>query len=97
MAVVLSATWIAKPGSEQVVLEALRVMAEVTRTEPGNISYVVYQDPAEPLTFRLFEVYEDQAAVTAHTESAHFAEWVLGRAIPALESRHRELYETLDL
>lgn len=96
MAVVLSATWIAKPGNEQIVRDALANLAPASRTEPGNIYYQAYQDPAEPLVFRIFEVYADQDAVTAHTEYEHFTTWALGQAIPALETRQRDFYETLD-
>ena len=96
MALVLSATWIAKPGEEHTVLEALRNLAGPSRDEPGNLYYQAYQDPEEPRIFRIFEIYEDQDAVTAHTQYTHFVEWAAGRAIPALEERRREFYQTLD-
>ncbi len=96
MAVVLSATWIAKEGEAETVREALEHLAPASRTEEGNIYYQAYRDPEEPLVFRIFEVYRDQDAVTAHTEYDHFKQWALGRAIPALEERRRDFYETLD-
>jgi len=96
MALVLSATWIAKPGEEQTVLEALQNLAGPSREEPGNLYYQAYQDPEEPNVFRIFEIYEDQDAVTAHTQYPHFLKWAAGQAIPALEERRREFYQTLD-
>jgi quinol monooxygenase YgiN len=54
------------------------------------------QDPEEPSVFRIFEIYEDQDAVTAHTQYPHFVQWAAGQAIPALEERRREFYQTLD-
>ncbi|TQL48414.1 quinol monooxygenase YgiN [Homoserinimonas aerilata] len=96
MAIVLSATWIAKEGSEETVREALEHLAPASRTEEGNIYYQAYQDPAEPRVFRIFEVYKDDAAVKAHTEYEHFTQWAAGQAIPALEERKRDFYETLD-
>lgn len=96
MAIVLNATWIAKPGSEELVREALENLAPASRTEEGNIYYQAYQSPEEPSIFRIFEVYKDQDAVTAHTEYEHFKTWALGQAIPALEERKRDFYETLD-
>jgi len=96
MALVLSATWIAKAGEEQTVLEALRNLSPASRKEPGNLYYQAYQDPEEPRVFRIFEIYRDEDAVTAHTQYEHFQTWAAGQAIPALEERRREFYQTLD-
>lgn len=96
MAVVLSATWIAKPGEEQTVLKALQNLSPASREEPGNVYYQAYQSPEEPNIFRIFEVYADEDAVKAHTEYEHFKTWALGQAIPALEERRRDFYQTLD-
>jgi len=96
MALVLSATWIAKAGEEQTVLEALRNLSPASREEPGNLYYQAYQDPEEPRVFRIFEIYRDEDAVTAHTQYEHFQTWAAGQAIPALEERRREFYQTLD-
>ncbi|KRE25757.1 putative quinol monooxygenase [Agromyces sp. Soil535] len=96
MALVLSATWIAKAGEEQTVLDALRNLSPASREEPGNLYYQAYQDPEEPRVFRIFEIYRDEDAVTAHTQYAHFQTWAAGKAIPALEERRREFYQTLD-
>ena len=96
MAVVLSATWIAKPGEEDTVLEALTHLAPASREEPGNLYYQAYQSPEEPNIFRIFEIYVDQDAVTAHTQYDHFVTWAAGQAIPALEERKRDFFETLD-
>jgi quinol monooxygenase YgiN len=96
MAFVCSATWIAKDGSASIVDEALRHLSPASRTEAGNIYYQSYRDPAEPNTFRIFEVYTDEAAFKAHAEYDHFKQWALGQAIPALETRQRDFFETLD-
>ncbi len=96
MSVVLSATWIAKEGEEVTVLEALRNLAPASREEPGNLYYQAYQDPAEPRIFRIFEIYADDEAVAAHPQYPHFLKWAAGQAIPALEERRREFYQTLD-
>jgi quinol monooxygenase YgiN len=96
MALVLSATWIAKAGEEATVLEALKHLSPASREEPGNLYYQAYQDPEEPSIFRIFEIYADQDAVTAHTQTPHFAQWATGQAIPALEERRRDFFQTLD-
>lgn len=97
MAVVLRATWTVKEGSEEAVLDALRELAPRSRQEPGCRFYQAYRDPAEPRVIHLFEIYDDEAAVTAHGESEHFQRYAAGQAIPLLESRRREFFETLDL
>jgi quinol monooxygenase YgiN len=97
MAVVLKATWTAKPGAEELVLDALTKLSPLSREEPGCRFYQVYRDPAEPRVFHIFEIYDDEDAVAAHASSAHFAEHALGRAIPELESRERAFFETVDV
>jgi len=96
MAFVCSATWVAKEGSAHLVKEALEHLSPASRTEEGNIYYQAYQDPSEPNTFRIFEVYRDEAAFKQHAEYDHFKEWALGQAVPALEVRQRDFYETFD-
>ncbi len=96
MAFVCAATWVAKEGEAHNVAEALKHLSPASRTEEGNIFYQAYQDPAEPNTSRIFEIYTDEAAFKAHAEYDHFKEWALGLAIPALEVRNRDFYETLD-
>lgn len=96
MPVVLSATWIAKSGEEETVLDALRHLSQPSREEAGNLFYQAYQDPEEPRVFRIFEIYADEDAVAAHAQYPHFLEWAAGKAIPALEERRREFFRTLD-
>ena len=95
MAYVVSATWTAQPGSEDVVLDAIEKLTPPSREEPGNRFYQAYQDPAEPLVFRLFEIYDDGDAYAAHGASTHFKEFALEQAIPVLASRERAFYETI--
>ena len=40
--------------------------------EPGCRQFDVAQDPKDPNSFFLYEVYDDEAAFQAHTETAHF-------------------------
>ncbi len=97
MAFVCNAVWTVKPGSEAIVLDALARLTAGSREEPGNLIYQPYVDPEKPQVIRIFEVYVDADAFAAHGASAHFAEHALGGAIPQLEDRRRELYETLEL
>ncbi len=97
MAVILRATWTARPGAEDTVRAALAELAPLVRQEPGNLGFTVYGDPAVPTVFHLFEVYEDQAAVEAHGATEHFARIVLGRAVPLLADRRREFFDRLEI
>ena len=96
MAFVCAATWVAKEGEAHLVDEALKHLSPASRTEPGNIYYQAYRDAENPNTFRIFEVYTDEDAFKAHATYEHFQKWALGQAIPALELRQRDFYETLD-
>ena len=96
MAFICSATWIAKPGEEETVRSALELLSPASREEPGNLYYQAYQSPEEPNIFRIFEVYVDEAAFKTHGTYPHFEQWALGQAIPALETRQRDFYETFD-
>jgi quinol monooxygenase YgiN len=95
MAYVVAATWTAQPGQEAVVLDAIEKLTPLSRAEPGNRYYQAYQDPAEPLVFHLYEVYDDAAAYQAHGESEHFKTYAFGQAIPVLANRERKFYETI--
>jgi quinol monooxygenase YgiN len=97
MAVVVIATWTAKPGREHVVREAIEQLAPASRAEQGNLLYQPFADPGAPSIFKFFEVYRDEAALAAHTGSEHFQRLALGTAVQELESRVRETYRTIDV
>ncbi|MCI4430698.1 MAG: antibiotic biosynthesis monooxygenase [Burkholderiales bacterium] len=41
-------------------------------TEPGCHQFDVCRDAADPRLFFLYELYEDEAAIQAHLQTAHF-------------------------
>ena len=95
MPYVVSATWIAEPGQEDVVRDAIEKLTPLSRAEPGNRLYQAYQDPAEPGVFHLFEIYDDEDAYAAHGSSEHFQKYGFGQAIPVLAKRERAFYTTI--
>ena len=95
MPYVVSATWTAEPGQEDVVLDAIEKLTPPSRAEEGNQYYQAYQDPAEPLVFHLFEIYDDEEAYAAHGASVHFKELALEQAIPVLANRERAFFQTI--
>jgi quinol monooxygenase YgiN len=95
MAYVVSATWTAQPGQEDVVRDAIDKLAPPSREEAGNRFYQAYQDPTEPGIFRLFEIYDDEQAYAAHGASDHFKQYALEQAIPVLANRERAFFQTI--
>jgi len=96
MAVVLVARWVAKEGEEERVLAILEQLAPASRAEPGCRHYQPCRDREDPRRFLVFEVYEDDEALRAHSESAHFQRLVLDEAVPLLDGRDRSFYATID-
>jgi quinol monooxygenase YgiN len=89
MEFVVIAQYRARAGAAGRVAEALREMVAPTRAEPGNLDYQVYRDPGDPSLFVLFERYADSGAFDAHRATPHFATWLAGVVLPALDDRIR--------
>jgi quinol monooxygenase YgiN len=47
-------------------------MAQVRANEPGNIVYQLVKSRSEPNTYKVLELYKDDAAIAAHRDSAHY-------------------------
>jgi (4S)-4-hydroxy-5-phosphonooxypentane-2,3-dione isomerase len=63
-------------------------------TEPGCRQFDVCRDPNDPALFFLYELYDDEAAIQAHLQTAHFlqmneatAQWVERKTV----SRYRRV------
>ena len=95
MPVALIVKWTANPETQEEIAEILRTMRELSRQEPGCLSYEVFRSPEDTQEFMLVEVYTDQDAVTAHGQTDYFKSYVLDRAIPALKARERGFYRPL--
>ena len=95
MAHVLVVTWRAKPGEEGRVEEILRTMQGLSRAEPGTLTYTAHRSLEDPRDFLLYEAYRDEAAFEAHQATDYFKRYVLGEALPRLESRVRRFFAPL--
>ena len=93
---VLIARWTAAPGNDKRVEAALLALAAATREEPGCRAYRPTRSVDDPRVFLLYEEYDDEAALEAHSASDHFRRHALEEGIPLLESRERAFYRTLD-
>lgn len=69
--------------------QAIADNARLSReTEPGCRQFDVCRHPADPSLFVLYECYDDEAAVDAHLQSAHFLamdklsrDWVCAKTV----------------
>ena len=77
------------PLGVDAVREALRLMTEPTRGEPGCLAYDVYVDPADDTLVLLVERYIDQDAFAAHLASEHFERLLRRVVLPLLAERVR--------
>ncbi|MDD3444465.1 MAG: putative quinol monooxygenase [Zavarzinia sp.] len=50
----------------------LELAAKVRANEPGNLTYQLTRSRAEPNTYKVLEIYRDEAAFKAHGASDHF-------------------------
>ena len=60
-----------EPEFEQVFAE---LAAKVKAAEPGNRMYQLTRSRTEPRTYKVLEMYDDQAALEAHGASDHYRE-----------------------
>jgi quinol monooxygenase YgiN len=67
------ATVFAQSDKAGEVRAALTELVAATRKEPGNLHYVLNEDPKNVGHFYFFEAYTDQAATDAHLKSPHLA------------------------
>lgn len=95
--VVLTATYTVDPHEMEGVLADLQEMVlRVHAQEPGCTMYQVHQSVEDPRKILLYEVYQDQQSFDAHVATGHFREIVLGRIVPKLLHRERQLWRALD-
>jgi quinol monooxygenase YgiN len=84
---IIVAKWKIKESEVSRILKMLPELAEKTRTEKGNISYMIYQSENDPHELILHEHYADADAAEAHRQSDHYKRIVVNEVIPHLEVR----------
>ena len=62
----------ADPKHLDEILKLSRELVELTRREPGCVSYGVYQDTEHPELLTMIEEWESREALETHLNSAHF-------------------------
>jgi quinol monooxygenase YgiN len=73
--IILAGSMRVATGTRENALTALVPMVEATRAESGCIAYAVSFDILDDHLLRIFEIFEDEAALSAHRASGHMAEW----------------------
>lgn len=69
--VAVLAQFIAKPGREADVCDALLHLVGPSRADPGNLSYDLHRLKNNPAAFYLLANWADQSALDQHMASAH--------------------------
>jgi quinol monooxygenase YgiN len=82
-------------GKEDEVLPLLSRLAEASRSEPGNLSFVAYRQLDDDRSIVLLERYTSRDAFAAHRETPHFKDLVLDQIAPRLDSRVIESYDII--
>src|SRR5829696_7122887 len=93
---VVVARYYTREGAQEEVLAILKQVVPLSRAESGNRAYIVNQSTDDPRQILLYEQYVDEAAFQFHAAREEFAELVKGKIWPLLESRVREIYETVE-
>lgn len=70
--IVVSGTVEIDPADLERALEAGRTAAAESRAEPGCRTYAFYQDIEAPARLRVFEEWDDGAALDRHFQTPHF-------------------------
>jgi quinol monooxygenase YgiN len=93
---VVVARWLVQEGHVEDVIATIKEMIPHSLSEPACEAYIVNQSVDDPRQLLLYEQYHDEAGFQAHTQTAAFKELVLGKIVPLLEDRGRDIYRTIE-
>jgi quinol monooxygenase YgiN len=71
----------------------MEAMLAASRAEDGCLTYSYAEDVAEPGLIRVFEAWRDQAAIQAHFQAPHMAEWRAAWPQFGVSDRQLKLYD----
>lgn len=84
------------PADHAKAAELMRTVAAATAAEEGSISYAFYADLETEGKFRVFEEWQDQAAIDAHFASDHMATFMASLGELAVKGTSIDRYEVSD-
>ena len=82
----------AREGSVEVVEEAARTVIAHTRQEDGVVEYEFFQDPADPRSFTIVEVWSDADTFASHTGTQALADF-RAAVYPVLDERDVKVFD----
>ena len=91
--IILAGTIRIEPGKRDQALIAIERMIEATRAEEGCRAYSFAFDVLDDHLIRIFELFDDEAALAAHRASPHMAEWRAGLPLLGIGDRNLWHYE----
>ena len=92
----LIARYYMKEGTEQEAIALLKTVIPQARREPGCITYTLNQSVDDPRQLMLFERYVDEAAFLEHVATPYVQEIVVGKVMPMIQKRERELFNSIE-
>ncbi len=93
MLIVAGEVKVADAGEVEKARAAVVTMMEETAKEAGCITYAFSQDLPDPCMIRIFERWENQAALAAHFEAPHMAAFMAALADVNVLSVDTKLYD----
>ncbi len=92
----LVARYYMKEGTEPEAISLLKSVIPLARQEPGCITYTLNQSVDDPRQLMLFERYVDEAAFLEHVATPYVQEIVVGKVMPMIQKRERELFSSIE-
>jgi len=89
------AQWEAKEGLADKVAAILDRFLPEAQGDPGAKLFLIGRGKENPAQFLFYELFQDEAALKAHQESAYFKTYIAEQALPLLAKRERAQYALL--
>ena len=93
MKVIVAGTVRVPPENIEKLRPHMHTMLAASRAEDGCETYSYGFDAKEPGLVRIFEIWRDRAALTAHTKAPHMSPWRAAGAELGVSDRRLSLYE----
>ena len=78
------------PEDRAEIKDAVRILTEESRREPGCVTYVPHHSEDDPDTIVIYEQYRDESALAAHRDSPHFKKYGVGGLLQKMKQRSME-------
>ena len=93
MTLLIAGTVRVPPDNLERLKPHMEKMLAASRAEDGCVTYSYAVDVQDPGLIRVFEAWRDQAAIDAHFQAPHMAEWRAAWPALGVTDRRLSLYE----